>query len=66
MKTKNLSYDDQTGYIKLDIFEEKEPYVIVVGDGKVKQATLPEFGETKIITHQGKIKRMKFDIGEDF
>jgi hypothetical protein len=27
---------------------------------------LPQHGETKIITHQGKVKRVKFDEGEEF
>ncbi|WP_367591793.1 XtrA/YqaO family protein [Heyndrickxia shackletonii] len=27
---------------------------------------IPEYGETKIITHQGKINRVKWDEGEEF
>jgi hypothetical protein len=39
---------------------------VVVSNGKAKVTDLPTFGETKIITHQGKVKRVKFDEGEDF
>jgi hypothetical protein len=40
--------------------------VIVIGNGKVKFTDLPEHGETTIVTHQGKIKRVKWDEGEEF
>lgn len=40
--------------------------VIVVSDGRIKFAKLPDHGETKVITHQGKVKRVKFDEGEEF
>ncbi|SCN41583.1 XtrA/YqaO family protein [Bacillus wiedmannii] len=41
-------------------------FVIIVNDGNIKLTRLPEHGETKIITHQGKVKRIRFDEGEDF
>ncbi len=34
--------------------------------GKAKLTYLPEHGETKLIKHQGKVKRVKFDEGEEF
>jgi hypothetical protein len=40
--------------------------VIVIGNGKVKFTDLPEHGETTIVTHQGKVKRVKWDEGEEF
>lgn len=39
---------------------------MVVCDGKAKLTKLPPHGETKIVTHQGKIKRVKWDEGEEF
>ncbi|KYD17873.1 hypothetical protein B4168_2434 [Anoxybacillus flavithermus] len=46
--------------------EQKGSFAIVVCDGKAKIAELPAYGETKIITHQGKVKRIRFDEGEEF
>ncbi|MBX0358937.1 XtrA/YqaO family protein [Halobacillus sp. Nhm2S1] len=34
--------------------------------GKTKITTLPDHGETKVITHQGKVKRIRYDEGEEF
>ncbi|MCP3032632.1 XtrA/YqaO family protein [Halobacillus sp. A1] len=33
---------------------------------KAKITNIPDHGETKVITHQGKVKRVKFDEGEEF
>ncbi|WP_208379668.1 XtrA/YqaO family protein [Alkalibacillus almallahensis] len=46
--------------------EGDEPFCIVYSDGKAKITKLPTHGETKVITHQGKVKRVKFDEGEEF
>jgi hypothetical protein len=50
----------------IDMLEQKGSFAIVVCDGKAKVTKLPDHGETKIVTHQGKVKRVKFDEGEDF
>nr|WP_236036702.1 XtrA/YqaO family protein [Heyndrickxia oleronia] len=52
--------------LEVDIMELKGSFAIVVCDGKAKVTPLPEYGETKIVTHQGKIKRVKWDEGEEF
>jgi hypothetical protein len=52
--------------LEIDIMEHKGSFAVVVCEGKAKIAELPSHGETKIITHQGKIKRVKFDEGKDF
>ncbi|NRG35209.1 hypothetical protein HRF63_25465 [Bacillus circulans] len=39
---------------------------MVLYNGRAKLTQLPEHGETKIITQQGKVKRVKFDEGEEF
>ena len=51
---------------EVDILEQKESFDIVVCNGKAKLTKLPHYGETKIVTHQGKVKRIKFDEGEEF
>ncbi|MFC7060789.1 XtrA/YqaO family protein [Halobacillus seohaensis] len=50
----------------MDLPEGDSPFCVVYCNGKAKITTLPEHGETKVITHQGKVKRVKFDEREDF
>ncbi|ELK47202.1 XtrA/YqaO family protein [Halobacillus sp. BAB-2008] len=52
--------------IELDIQEEDTPICVVYCGGKAKMTTLPDHGETKVITHQGKVKRIRYDEGEEF
>ena len=66
MHLQNIDIDPSTMRLELDIMEQKGSFAIVVCDGKAKLTRLPEHEETKIITHQGKVKRVKFDEGEDF
>jgi hypothetical protein len=66
MRLKDLEIDPSTMRLEIDIMEQKGSFAIVVCDGKAKITELPPHGETKIITHQGKVKRVKFDEGEEF
>jgi hypothetical protein len=66
MRLKNLPIDPKTHKIEIDIMEQKSAFAIVVCDGKAKIAELPEHGEAKIIMHQGKVKRIRWDEGEEF
>jgi len=66
MRLQNIDIDPSTMTLHVDIMEQKGSFAIVVCDGKAKLTRLPEHGETKIVTHQGKVKRVKFDEGEDF
>lgn len=54
------------GTLNLDIMELPESCVIVLSKGVAKFAELPAHAETKIITHQGQVKRVKWDEGEEF
>ncbi len=54
------------GKLVADIIELPENCVIIVSNGKAKLAELPAFAETKIITHQGQVRRVKWDEGEEF
>jgi len=66
MRLQNIDIDPSTMRLEIDIMKQKGSFAIVVCDGKARLTQLPEHGETKIITHQGKVKRVKFDEGEDF
>ena len=66
MRLQNIDIDPSTMLLQVDIMSQKGSFAIVVCDGKARLTQLPEHGETKIITHQGKVKRIKFDEGEDF
>lgn len=54
------------GKLVADIMELPTNCVIIVSKGKAKLAELPAFAETKIITHQGQVRRVKWDEGEEF
>ncbi|WP_254636121.1 XtrA/YqaO family protein [Lysinibacillus sp. GbtcB16] len=54
------------GKLYLDIMELPETCVIVLSKGVAKLTELPAYAETKIITHQGQVKRVKWDEGEEF
>lgn len=66
MRLNDLEINPSTHKLEIDIMEQKGSFVIVVCNGKARFTELPKHGETKIITHQGKVKRVKFDEGEDF
>jgi hypothetical protein len=69
MRLKEISMNTSTMKLEIDIMntmEQKGSFAIVVCEGKAKITKLPDHGETKIVTHQGKVKRVKFDEGEDF
>jgi hypothetical protein len=66
MRLSNIEINPSTMKLEIDIMELKGSFAVVVCEGKAKITELPSHGETKIITHQGKIKRVKFDEGEDF
>lgn len=69
MRLQEISLKTSTNSLQIDIINmlgQKGSFAIVVCDGKAKLTKLPDHGETKIVTHQGKVKRVKFDEGEDF
>ena len=54
------------GVLELDIMELPLSCVVIISEGKAKLSELPAFAETKIITHQGKVTRVKWDEGEEY
>ncbi len=54
------------GKLIADIMEFPDSCVIILSHGIAKVAELPAFAETKIVTHQGQVKRIRWDEGEEF
>lgn len=52
--------------LEFDIMEIPSSCVVVICDGKAKIRELPPHGEYKIVTHQGRVKRMRREEGEEF
>lgn len=65
MIEKDLQIDERM-CLNIDIMEIPESCVVVISDGKAKLRELPPHGEYKIVTHQGKVKRMRRETGEEF
>lgn len=57
---------DSANNLKLDIMKLPPTCVIVISDGKAKLSELPAFAETNIVTHGGKVKRIRWNEGEEF
>ncbi|GKV54258.1 hypothetical protein NCCP2222_02050 [Sporosarcina sp. NCCP-2222] len=57
---------DLHGKLFLDTMVLPANCVVVISEGKAKVRELPEHGEYKIVTHQGKVKRMRREEGEEF
>ena len=66
MRLKNVEINLQSGIIDLKTLDLHKSSVIVISGGVARITELPDHGETKVITHQGKVKRVKWDEGEDF
>ncbi|KQL35809.1 XtrA/YqaO family protein [Psychrobacillus sp. FJAT-21963] len=62
----NIKIDASTMILMVDIMELPPSCVLVICDGKVRLRELPPHGEYKIVTHQGKVKRMRREEGEEF
>lgn len=65
MDLKNIDVVN-TNKLEFDIMEIPTNCVIVVSGGKAKIRELPLFGEFRIVTHQGQVKRMRKEEGEEF
>ncbi len=65
MRLRDIDVKVQNNKLELEV-EGNEPFCVVYCGGKAKYAELPPHGETKVITHQGEVKRVKFDEGEEF
>lgn len=66
MRLKDIEINPKSGKMILNITNLDKSFVVVVSDGRARLAELPDHGETRVVTHQGKVKRIKFDEGEEF
>ncbi|MBM0064949.1 XtrA/YqaO family protein [Alkalicoccobacillus gibsonii] len=66
MRLKDVEINLQSGTIELNTFEVDKPCMIVIAGGKVRMTELPTHGGTTVVTHQGKVKRVTWDEGEEF
>jgi len=65
MRLDDVELNDKTK-LEFDIMDIPSSCVVVICDGKAKIRELPPFGEYRIVTHQGKVKRMRREEGEEF
>ncbi|MFC5587572.1 XtrA/YqaO family protein [Sporosarcina soli] len=66
MLNKDITINPDDLFLELGIMELPLNCVVVISEGKAKVRELPDHGEYRIVTHQGKIKRMRREEGEEF
>lgn len=59
-------YISEVGMLEIDVMELPKSCVLIISEGHVKLSELPPYAETKIFTHGGKVKRVKWEEGEEF
>ncbi|MGE7942804.1 XtrA/YqaO family protein [Lysinibacillus xylanilyticus] len=65
MRLKTLEISTE-GILQIDIMKLPKNCAVVLSDGIAKFTELPAHAKTKIVTYQGKVKRIEFDEGEEF
>jgi hypothetical protein len=63
---KDISINKDELLLKIGIMELPMNCVVVISEGKAKVRELPEHGEYRNVTHQGKIKRIRRKRGKNF
>jgi Phage-like element PBSX protein XtrA len=66
VRLSDVEINPSTLKLEIDIMDKEGSFAVVVCDGKAKVAELPSYGETNIVTHQGKVKRIRWNEGEEF
>jgi hypothetical protein len=66
VRLSDLEINPSTLKLEIDIMDKEGSFAVVVCEGKAKVAELPSYGETNIVTHQGKVKRIRWNEGEEF
>ncbi|WP_034757871.1 XtrA/YqaO family protein [Rossellomorea vietnamensis] len=66
MRLSDVEINPSTLKLEIDIMDKEGSFAVVVCDGRAKVAELPLHGEMNIVTHQGKVKRIRWNEGEDF
>ncbi|PAC86840.1 hypothetical protein CHH85_09885 [Bacillus subtilis] len=65
MRLINLDHIIERDKLVIDTKQYK-CFAVILSDGAARMVPLPTYGETKIITNQGKVTRVKWDEGELF
>jgi hypothetical protein len=63
LRLKYIEINPITGKMGIDTTKYDKPVVILISDGKARETFLPDHGVTTLVTHQGKLKRVRFDEG---
>lgn len=63
---KDIIFNPDEEVLEFGIMELPINCVVVISEGKAKIRELPEHGEYRIVTHGGKIRRMRREEGEEF
>ena len=63
---KGIAFNVDALLLGIGIMELPFNCVVVISDGIAKARELPEHGEYRIVTHQGKVRRMRREEGEEF
>ena len=63
---KGITFSTDALLLGIGIMDLSMNCVVVISDGVAKVREIPEHGEYRIVTHQGKIKRMRREEGEEF
>lgn len=66
MRLQEIKIDPNTMKLEIDIMQAPKSCIVIICEGKAKLRELPIYGEYKIVTHQGKVKRMRKEEGEEF
>jgi hypothetical protein len=66
VRLSDVEINPDTLKLEIDALRCNGSFVVIVCNGKARLTNLPTFGETNIVTHDGLVKRVKFNEGEVF
>ncbi|MBC1209487.1 hypothetical protein HCA78_11665 [Listeria booriae] len=65
MRLRDCDIDPDKLTIEISV-DNKSPQILLISEGKARIAELPAHGEAIVTTHDNKVKRVKWDEGEQF
>lgn len=66
LMNKDITFNTDALLLGIGIMELPMNCVVVISEGIAKVRELSEHGEYRIVTHQGKVRRMRREEGEEF
>lgn len=66
MSLDELNIDPDSMKLEVDISKLPKSCAIIICEGRAKLRALPNHGEYRIVTHQGKVQLMKQETSEKF